>query len=145
MTAQLNKPIKIRKPLKGSKAEAILTLAATTPATPMEIADTVNTSRQLVHQTLKRYGLDPNETKSYKEHRADILAGMQAKLLNNLDDERIKKAPLGTLVLAACQLYDKERLERDLSTSNTASVFADIAELKGLKMAQSGGKQGDQG
>ena len=32
--------------------------------------------------------------------------------------DRLKKAPAGSLVLAACQLYDKERLERGQSTAN---------------------------
>ena len=131
MAAQAN-PVKIRKPRKGTKAEAILTLAATTPATPMEIAETVNTSRQLVHQVLNRYGIDPNHARDYKEHRADILAGLQSKILNCIDDEKLKKAPAGTLTLMACQLYDKERLERDLSTSNVASVMADVAALRKL-------------
>jgi hypothetical protein len=40
---------------------------------------------------------------------------------------------MGSRILAAAQLFDKERLERDLSTSNTASVFTDIAALKGIK------------
>jgi hypothetical protein len=127
------KQTKIRQPKDGSKTRDILTLATTTPASPSEIAGTLNTSRQLVHQTLQRYGIDPNETKAYKEHRADILAGMQAKLLNSLDDMKIEKAPMGSIVLAACQLYDKERLERDMSTANIASVHADIAALRNAK------------
>lgn len=133
MSAAQLRPVKIRKPRKGTKAEAILTLAATTTATPTEIADTVNTSRQMVHQTLERYGIEYNRTQSFKEHRADILAGLQDKILNSIDIEEIKKAPMGSKVLAACQLYDKERLERDLSTSNVASVHADIAAIKALQ------------
>ena len=126
----------IRRPRKGSKSEAILTLTTVTPATQREIAETVPASPQLVSAVMQRYGITPNQSKSFKEHRADIFAGMQAKILEHVDDDRLKKAPAGSLVLAACQLYDKERLERDLSTSNLASVHADIAALKG----QSGDK-----
>jgi hypothetical protein len=134
MAAQVA-PVRKYKPRRGKniKTEAILTLATTTPATPPEIADTLGISNQAVHQCLKRYGIEVNHTQTYKEHRADVLAGMQAKLLSYVDDEKIQKAPMGSIVLAACQLYDKERLERDLSTSNTASVFGDIAALKGIK------------
>lgn len=122
----------VRRPKPGSKTEAILTLATITPATPVEIAETVNTSRQMVHQVMERYGITPNQAESYKEHRADILAGMQARLLGQIDDERLKKAPAGSLVLAACQLYDKERLERGMSTANLASIHADIAALRAV-------------
>jgi hypothetical protein len=45
---------------------------------------------------------------------------MQSKLLSSITDAEIKKAPVGSRILAVAQLYDKERLERSLSTSNLA-------------------------
>jgi hypothetical protein len=130
--AKPEKPFKPRRqmPKRGSKTEAILTLTTTTPATPSQVARAVDTSPALVYRVMERYGIEPNHAQSYKEHRADILAGMQAKILAHVDDERLKKAPAGSLILAACQLYDKERLERDMSTANIASVHADIAALR---------------
>lgn len=135
----------IKRPKKGSKSEAILTLTTTTPATQIQIAETIPASPQLVSKVMKRYGITANMTNSYKEHRADILAGMQAKLLEQVDDARLKKAPAGSLVLAACQLYDKERLERDLSTTNIASIHADIAALRKQDKEQSTDQEAENG
>jgi hypothetical protein len=122
--------VKIRRPRKGSKAEAILTLTTTTPATPPEIAESVNTSPQHVHQTLQRYGLDANTVDSFKKHRADIFAGLQHRLLDSIEADDIKKAPMGSRVLAAAQLFDKERLERDLSTDNVFQVTDIIQRIR---------------
>lgn len=102
----------------------------------VEIAKLNDCDNTTVCKVLKEYGLQQTKVEEFKSNRADILAGIQAKLLNSINDEDIKKAPLGTRVLASCQLFDKERLERDLSTSNTASVIADIAALKGIGKAE---------
>ena len=93
-----------------------------------QIAQLQGVSKQAVHSSIK--GLLPiPETKVFQDHRADILANIQMKLLSQLDHDRLKKAPAGSLVLAACQLYDKERLERGESTENV-SIHADIQALK---------------
>jgi predicted DNA-binding protein YlxM (UPF0122 family) len=119
----------IKKPQSGTITEAILTLAATTPATPPEIAESVNTSRQMVHQVLERYGIEPNHAESFKEHRADILAGMQEKILRSIDLDEIKKSPFGTKIMATGILYDKERIERGLSDNNTRPMV--VIQVKG--------------
>jgi hypothetical protein len=136
MAASKAKPAKTtrprrRIPIKGSKTEAILTLTATTPATPPQIAHSVNATRQLVHQVYQRYGIEPNTLESYKQHRADILAGKQEMILSSIDADSIKAMPIGQRIMSYGILYDKERLERDMSTSNVASVHADIAALRG--------------
>ena len=83
-------------------------------------------SKQAVHQRIKDL-LPIPETKVWQDHRADILAHLQLKLLSFIDDEKLKRTPVGSLVLAACQLYDKERLERGQSTANHA-ISISIAE-----------------
>ncbi len=120
----------IKQPRKGSKTEAILTLSTLPNLSNSEIAIITQCSNQNIHATLQRYHIDLKPLDLFKKHRADVLAGMQERLLSSIDDEQIKGAPLGTKVLAACQLYDKERLERDLSTSNLASIHGDIAALR---------------
>jgi hypothetical protein len=65
-----------------------------------------------VHQALQRYGIEPKNLESFKKHRADILADLQDKILSSIEAEDIKKAPIGSRVLAAVQLYDKEQIER---------------------------------
>lgn len=112
MTAQATRPVKIRRPKPGSKAEAILTLSATTPATNIEIAESVDTHKSHVTHVLKRYGIQRNTAESYKTHRAEILAGLQDKILQTVNLADIKEASVLQRVTAAGILYDKERLER---------------------------------
>ncbi len=127
---------------KGSKVQQILTLATTTPALPSEIARSLNTTDQNVSYTLQRYGISPNRLKSFKNNRADILAAWQMKLLSYIDIEKLKKAPAGTLVLAACQLYDKERLERGESTENSSIIVKMIQQDQARRFGPGPASQG---
>ena len=101
-----------------------------------EIGKLVGCTHSNVVKRLQSISEDIDTLDSYKLHRADILAFNGRKLLNHITEEKLQKAPVGTLVLAACQLYDKERLERGESTHNIASIHGDIQELKALKHAQ---------
>ncbi len=94
-----------------------------------QIAAIQGVTPQAIHQKIKDL-LPIPETKVWIDNRADILANIQLKLLSHLDNDRLQKAPAGSLVLAACQLYDKERLERGMSTANLAAIHADIAALR---------------
>lgn len=101
----------------------------TNGASYREIGQVQGVSAQAVHNAIAH--LLPTElTKVYKEQRADILAHLQLQMLKSIDTPDIKKAPMGSRVLAACQLYDKERIERGLSTSNHAIIHADIEALR---------------
>jgi hypothetical protein len=112
----------IRRPRPGTKAEAILTLTATTPATPVEISESVNCTRAAVTQTLQRYGIKPNRLESYKKHRADVYAGLQLKVIKHLSSEdTLKAASTNNLAYALTQLNTMERLERGQSTANIAN------------------------
>lgn len=142
MTAQATKPTKptkkrtkwdsqiIRKPVKGSKAEAILTLTTTTPATPIEIAESVDTSISNVSHTLKRYGITPNTVESFKNNRAEIFAGLQEKILKTINEDAIKDASVLQRITSAGILYDKERLERGQSTQNISALIGMIHEIR---------------
>jgi len=88
-------------------------------------------TKQAIHKAIKPLLPSP-ATDYYKVNRADILAGLQVKMLAQVDDARLKKAPVGSLVLAACQLYDKERLERGQSTANI-SVHDDLKILREME------------
>lgn len=104
-----------------------------------QIAAIQGVTPQAVHQKIKDL-LPIPETQVFQDNRADILANIQMKLLSHLDDDRLKKAPAGSLVLAACQLYDKERLERGMSTANLATIHADIAALRAADKPDGGGR-----
>ena len=120
-----NKPTKPR--VDKSKA---LSLKLNNNLSYRQIADMQGVTPQAIHSAIKDL-LPVPETKTYKENRADILAHIQLKLLSQLDDDRLKRMPAASAVLAACQLYDKERLERGMSSENIQLIHADIAKIKG--------------
>jgi len=78
----------------------------------VETAALCNTDHSHVVKTLQRYGINRRALNDYKNHRADVFAGLGMRLITSVTDADIKKAPMGTRVLAAAQLYDKEQLER---------------------------------
>lgn len=125
------------KPQRGSKAEHILTLTTTTPATPTEIAESLDTSISNVSHTLKRYGITPNTVNSYKNHRAEIIAGIGEKILSQVKMTDIKIDSAKSLQQALTGwgiLYDKERLERggvpDQSRPLVVVVRGDNAQVQ---------------
>ena len=125
--------IAVRKPRKGSKAESVLTLASTTPATPPQIAETLNMSLQGVHYALRRYGIEPKSLNIFKEHRADLLAAAGMKDLEcylALDDEERKGRIKSRGLVDFGIVYDKERLERDQTTENIGIVGKLIREIR---------------
>jgi len=68
----------------------------------------------------------------FKANRGDIFAATQGRILNSITDKDIKSASLLQRLTAIGILYDKERIERGLSTENI-SIHADIQELKALQ------------
>ena len=82
-----------------------------------EIAQITGISKDRINRKIKDL-LPTYNTEQYKTLRADILAEMQRKLLLQCDPERLKKMPAASAILAACQLYDKERIERGLSNND---------------------------
>lgn len=122
-----------KKRVVADRQEVIRTAEVNPNLSHQDIATLHNVERSTVSKILADYSLTQSKVNGFKEQRADILAGLQARMLISITDEDIKKMPGGSRVLAAAQLFDKERLERDLSTSNVASVHADIAAIKALQ------------
>ena len=157
MAAQRTKPQRTTATTKGPtpKQVKILTVKAQHPdLTTRQIATLADTGHTHVIATLQRYGVDQGQVESYKQHRADLLAGIQSRILSTVTDDDIKKANLYQRVTAAAILYDKERLERGQSTSNTAVAIAAEGPLRdlvdamvgrpnGSSIGSQGGKQGD--
>jgi hypothetical protein len=81
-----------------------------------DMAEITGMSKDAINRKIKHL-LPTDATKQYINTRADILAEMQRKLLLQCDEERLKKMPAASAILAACQLYDKERIERGLSNN----------------------------
>ena len=129
-----------RKPTP--KQERILNAKQDHPElTTREIAAICDTGHSHVIATFQRYMISQIETNDYKSHRADIFAGIQHKILASVSDDDIKKASLFQKAGVVGLLYDKERLERDMSTANIASFTADIAAYKRAKVVDSSGPE----
>jgi len=84
-----------------------------------QIAKIQGVSKQAVHKRLQAF-LPNDSTELFKNNRADILAAAQLKIITQIDKPRLKKAGLRDLVVSAGILYDKERLERGLSSHNVS-------------------------
>lgn len=85
-----------------------------------QIGKLLNISYVAVGRLIQRHGLDPVEDKHFKNNRADILASKQRLLINNITVSSVKKMAVRDNVVSFGILYDKERLERGLSTENIA-------------------------
>lgn len=125
------KKVTRRTPNRGSKAPAIIEIKTKHPdLSSVEIGKMVGCDHSNVIRTLQRYGIDKAETEDYKSHRADILAGIQVKLLKSITDEDIKGMPVGQRFMGYGILYDKERLERGQSTSNESIIVTQIRDMR---------------
>ena len=92
--------------------------------TYQEIADIVGRAKPTVFERLQDHIHEIDNLKSFKENKADVLAVHQARLLNNLTMEDIKKSSGYQTVGMFSVLHNQERLERGESTSNIA--YADL-------------------
>lgn len=95
-----------------------------------EIADAFKVSTATINRALHDYRASMEAVTDFKAARGNVLADLQRRLLSSVSDLDIQKAPLGTKIVAFCHLYDKERLENDLSTANIANLHDDIAALR---------------
>jgi predicted DNA-binding protein YlxM (UPF0122 family) len=142
MTAEIIKPNTLTKKRQNLDTSDLVKLRIDNKLSYQQIADIAGKSKQAIHSKIKKL-LPTEDTNIYKNQRADILANLQYKLLSSIDDKDIKKAPVGSRVLAACQIYDKERLERGQSTENIAQIHGDIAKIKAAMQNKSDSGQGD--
>jgi hypothetical protein len=96
-----------------------------------QIAKLQNVTHNAIFKKIKP--LLPDESNEiYKKNRADILSQAQVKILSQVDTKRLKRAGLRDISVAFGILYDKERLERGLSTANVdmVSVQADLDKIQ---------------
>lgn len=97
-----------------------------------DIGKIFDCTKQHVQQTLAPYMDHSKQVSKYKKDRANVFADVQQQILKTIDNDAIQKASLLQRVTASGILYDKERLERDKSTANIATLHDDIARLRSL-------------
>lgn len=95
-----------------------------------EIARQVDCSVTKVKSMFVKYDKALHKVLSYKGHRADILADLQRRILLSISDLDIKQSTMVARVQALCNLYDKERVERNLSTANIVTIHDDVAAIR---------------
>ncbi len=91
-----------------------------------EIGAIVGCTKETVFYHIGKLRDSIDNLKAFKENRADLLSIQQDRLINSLTDADIQKSSAYQKVGMFSLLYDKERLERDKSTSNIANVYSTL-------------------
>lgn len=85
-----------------------------------QIAKHYGISKQAVHQRIKGVFklIDPDKLEAYKTHKVNLLTSIEAELLGLIvKPDKLKQATLMQLATSFGIVYDKNRLEQGLSTS----------------------------
>lgn len=86
-----------------------------------EIAAQMGKSRSGVIRALKRFGCHhAKDSNVFKENKANVLEGLQWRLVSSVTDEEILRMNTRDKFIAIGILHDKIRLERNQSTQNHA-------------------------
>jgi hypothetical protein len=121
----------IKRPKRGTKSRAIIKVAQENPTlTTREIGKLTDSDHSHVVKVLQRYQIEYERVQKFKDHRADILAGLQEKVVNSLSPADIEKAGLRDRAVVLGILHDHERLERGQSTQNVTHLHAVVRELQ---------------
>jgi predicted transcriptional regulator len=97
-----------------------------------EIATIVGCDRSNVSKRLAEYAPKLQRIDNHKKYRADILTDLQMKVLDNFTPDKINECTVPQSAVVYGILYDKERIERGLSTSNLS--IAGVIEVQKGKM-----------
>lgn len=126
ITRSRRKSEKLTQKTKDKIAE----LAQNTELSQSEIAKLTDVERSTVSKVLLNYGIVQKTVEEYKKNRADILSGLQERIIKSITDDEIKKMPVGQRVMAYGIIYDKERLERNQATSITDEVDSIVQRIE---------------
>ena len=85
-----------------------------------QVAKLVGCTKRNVIERLQTANREIDSAQNFKKHRADTFAVMGQKIINSFTPNDIKKMSGLQKATAVGIFYDKERLERDLSTENVA-------------------------
>jgi hypothetical protein len=88
-----------------------------------QICKALKISKATVFYHLNNIREDKEINRFFVKNRAEVLQNTQRRLLTSISDEEIKKTPVGSRILGFAQLYDKERLENNQSTHNSAHII----------------------
>jgi IS30 family transposase len=106
--------------------------------TTREVETLTTVDHSTVAKILQRYGLEKQNIDDYIAQRPQILAGLQTKILQSIDEDDLKTASLLQRVTAYGVLYDKERLETGKSTQNVQGIYHIVSEIERSERKQKG-------
>lgn len=137
-TSKIKKKPRTRK--ITPKQEAILAAKSQNPnATGTEIAKQCGTDISYTIEVLQRFGLTKQSIQDYKDHKTDILTGLQARILSTISQADIEKASLHQRIIATGILHDKEqdmrgnnREVQPMVVINQISVRSDKMPVEGI-------------
>lgn len=98
--------------------------------TTREVEALTTVDHTTVAKILQRYGLEKQNIDHYISQRPQILAGLQEKILQSIDEDDLKKTPAAQRTMMFGILYDKERLETGKSTANVQGIYHIISEIE---------------
>ena len=117
------------KSMNIERIKDILTLAKEKPTlSQRELAKELGVSRNTVAKALAKVSDYKEEIDLFRKQRGDILDEKQALILRAIDSKKVGEAKLRDLAVAAGILFDKNRLERGLSTNNVASWCSIVSD-----------------
>ena len=86
-----------KKQINTAKQELIIAAKTDNPNLGVTaIAEMCDTSHSYVTEVLQRYNISKVNLDDFKTYRADILTGLQARLLSSITAEEIQKAIFGS-------------------------------------------------
>lgn len=95
-----------------------------------EIGELVGCHGSTVAKRLRKHGYRLSTLKDFKRHRADVFAYTQARIIEAISDKDLATASLQQKATSIGILHDKERLQRDQSTHNLATVSTTLEAIQ---------------
>ena len=95
-----------------------------------EIAKLTGCSRQNVEQRLSTIEYSKEDLENFKNHRKDVFAFLQSKLLNSIDISEIKELNPLQRIVATGILFDKEEKLQEPENINTFALIADLEAVQ---------------
>lgn len=116
---------RIPKGLKGKIEEQIIKCNNTLQnPTQQNIADEVGVARQTVADVLTKYSINKGELESYRDNQADIILGLQGRIVENITTEKLQKTSAKDLAICLGIAVEKHHLVTGKSTVNVASIIS---------------------
>jgi hypothetical protein len=116
------------------RSQQIVDLKMANPnLTLKDIATITDCDVSNVSRTLQRYNIDADNLQGYKNHKADILAGLQDKLLSSVSSMStadIQKASMKDRIVSAAILHDKELDIRQPGRDSQPMVIINQIQIK---------------